>query len=36
MKPAWSILARALLSKIENNQMQPTKPIVIVNSAGEA
>jgi len=34
MKPARSILARVLLSKIENKQM-PTKPIVIENSPGE-
>jgi len=35
MKPTRSILARVLLSKIENKQM-PTKLIVIENSAGEA
>jgi len=36
MKPARSILGRALLAKIENSQMKPTKPIVIVNSADVA
>ena len=35
MNLARSILARALLSKMENSQM-PTKPIVIENSAGKA